>query len=208
MRKWWIMAILIGALMGLQACAPKSQDACGFQQNVYGERISWKKNMPITFKIHESVPKEYWGAVERAAQTWNKKAGKTLIQISKNPVSGLAAERDRSNIISFAPQWDSKKDTEQAKTIVHWIGDQIQEADIKVNASHRQDGTSSFAFYWENESSEPAVNIEALILHEMGHALGMKHNDVGVSVMATYLANNLDRTQLSSADSTNLQCEY
>ncbi|MNL56538.1 Matrixin [compost metagenome] len=90
--------------------------------------------------------------------------------------------------------------SEQARTNLYWIGDQIQEADIRVNAS-------KYSFYW-NGTGGGSVNIEALILHELGHVLGLKHKDNEGSVMATYLANGSDRTALAPADTTNLQCEY
>lgn len=208
MRKWIVLPFILMGLIALQACAPKAQNDCGFQQNVYGERISWKGRVPVTFFVHSSVPSNYLGAIEQAAQTWNDRAGKTVIEISHQPHTGGADGRDRANVISFAETWDKQKQSEQAKTIVHWIGDQIQEADIKVNASRSENGDTTHLYYWNETVSEPSVNLEALVLHEMGHALGLKHNDKGSSVMATYLANNSDRTELSSKDTMNLQCEY
>lgn len=57
-------------------------------------------------------------------------------------------------------------------------------------------------------SNEAPVNIEALILHEMGHVLGLKHKDGSGSVMATYLASGEDRVNVTGVDSTDLKCEY
>lgn len=207
MRKWMLLPLLAAWGLGLQACAPKSQNDCGFVQNVYGERISWKGQVPVVMHLHSSVPASYETAIRDAARTWNSRAGKTLIEISSRRVSGVPDGRDRMNVISFASSWDPSKLAEQAKTTVHWVGDQIQEADVKVNAS-KVDGESVFSFYYDQAPTEPSVNMEALTLHEFGHVIGLKHDDKGKSVMATYLANNSDRTQLSSSDEANLQCEY
>jgi predicted Zn-dependent protease len=48
------------------------------------------------------------------------------------------------------------------------------------------------------------------LLHEMGHVLGLKHNDdkTASSVMQTYLRSGDDRTEPSSVDTTDLKCEY
>lgn len=208
MKKWWILAAAAAALIGLQACAPKAQDECGFVQNVYGERISWKTQYPVVMKIHSSVPDDYVGAIKSAAATWNEAAGKTLIQIDDGKTDGTAVARDHVNVISFSSSWESDKLSEQAKTSVHWVGDQIQEADIKVNASASNGGQALYSFYWAGTPNGHGVNIEALVLHEMGHVLGLKHRDSGGSVMATYLASNADRVNLAKVDKDSLMCEY
>ena len=64
----------------LQACGPKfkSQPDCGFQKNIYGERISWKDRIPIRVQIHSSFPAEYLSTLESAMKTWENSAGKKL----------------------------------------------------------------------------------------------------------------------------------
>ena len=97
--------------------------------------------------------------------------------------------------------------SEQARTSVYWVGDQIQEADIRINAS-KANNYSVFNFYWGQSSGQDAVNIEALVLHEMGHVLGLKHKETGSSVMATYLPNHTDRVNPAQTDLDSLKCEY
>ncbi len=200
---------------GLQACAPKPQDDCGFVQNVYGERISWKGEIPITMYLHESVPQEYVGAIEAAAATWRDATGKSLINVITNQrVSGpINPQKDGRNIIYFFNAWEPDKKSEQARTSIYWIGDQIKEADMRINAAKDANGTSYFNYYWNQPGNASmatanAVNIEALVIHEMGHVLGLKHKDINNSVMATYLANNTDRVNIPETDRSALQCEY
>lgn len=209
MRFIALAMIVLLSSAGFLGCAPKAQNDCGFVQNVYGERISWKGQLPVVMKLHQSFPLAYESALRSAMETWNRRAGETLFVLdSKNIVNTAAVARDRSNVVSFSSTWESDKLSEQARTSVHWVGDQIQEADIKINASPRPNSTAQlFNFYW-GDRVEPAINIEALFLHELGHVLGLRHKDQGHSVMATYLANNDDRIDLASTDESSLRCEY
>jgi hypothetical protein len=202
MNKWLGVIMLLSSMLTLQACAPKAQDDCGFVQNVYGERISWKGSVPVTMRIHSSVPDAYIPAIVAAAETWNRTAGKTVLKIDTTKDTGaLEPRKDGQNIIYMLNTWEANKTTEQARTSVYWVGDVIQEADIRIN-------DKNFNFYTSEVGSHSDVSIEALILHELGHVLGLKHKDTSGSVMATYLANGVDRTALAETDTTSLQCEY
>lgn len=202
MKKWLGVVLLLSSMMTLQACAPKSQDDCGFVQNVYGERISWKGAVPVTIKIHASVPEEYVASIVAAAESWDRTAGKRIFNIVTSPrVTGpVTPHKDGENVIYFLDTWEANKASEQARTSVYWVGDAIQEADIRLN-------NKNFDFY-ASGAPHNGVNMEALVLHELGHVLGLKHKDTGGSVMATYLANGVDRTSVSDTDTSSLQCEY
>jgi hypothetical protein len=214
---WKYLAFLVVPLfaLGLQSCAPKPQDDCGYVPNVYGERISWKGSVPVTIYLHESVPAEYIPAIEAAALAWQDAAGKKLFNIVTNQrVTGaINPQKDGRNVIYYFDTWEADKRSEQARTSIFWIGDQIKEADMRINAAKDEAGKAFFKYYWNQPgvvttSSVGAVNIEALVIHELGHVLGLKHKDKDSSVMATYLANNTDRTNISETDKSALQCEY
>jgi hypothetical protein len=208
------MLCMLGAV---SSCSPKSQPDCGFVHNVYGQRISWKKNLPVAVTISASIPAELKSAIYRAAATWEKKLGQKAFALTEEitaqkTVSNLQPGRDKKNGIYFLENWESDKTSEQGRTSVYWAGDEIQEADIRINAA-------DFAYYNENQNALVRIGInaqkssvgysfEALILHEMGHFLGLKHHEENGSVMATYLAAATDRTELSGVDSENVQCEY
>lgn len=208
MLKYLSFVILPVIAFAIQACAPKAQEDCGFVQNVYGERVSWKAQTPVTFYLHESVPQEYVGAIEAAANVWNDAIGRRVLNIVTNQrVSGpINPQRDDKNVIYYFSTWEADKRSEQARTSIYSIGDQIKEADMRLNALN-------FKYYWNQPGmasvgAANAVNIEALVIHELGHALGLKHKDVNSSVMATYLANNTDRVRIADTDRAALQCEY
>lgn len=189
------------ALMLLVGCSePKRQDSCGFVQNVYGERVSWKGATQVRFTLHNNVPAEFEIAFRKAATTWNQAIGRDLISIDSHRVGSNSPGRDGFNVIYYLSSWEADKASEQARTSLYWVGDQIQEADIRINAQN-------YTFY--GLSSVPgSVSMESLALHEIGHVLGLKHNDSLPSVMATYLRTNQERNQLQESDSVNLNCEY
>lgn len=195
--------LLLYVALVVSSCAkPKAQSDCGFVKNVYGERVSWKNEVPIKMYLHSSIPSQYEASLRAAAETWNRAYGRTLIQIEQQRIQGAGPGRDNLNVIYLLNTWEADRASEQARTSLYWVGDQIQEADIRINALNYQ-------FYTSQPSQlSTGVNFEALLLHELGHVIGLRHNDASPSVMATYLKSNQDRTQLQGADLASLQCEY
>lgn len=202
--------------MGLiSSCSPKPQQDCGFVQNIYGQRISWKTNSTIKLLLHSNVPNELKPAIHRAAKTWEDQIGRKVFEIVEDSGAlGETPSRDQKNAIYFLSKWESDRKSEQGRTSVYWAGDQIQEADIRINAYdfsyYDQNPQQLIGSYGSNQSSQTArigYSFEALILHEMGHFLGLKHRE-GETVMATYLAAFTDRVQLGSIDQSSISCEY
>ncbi len=200
----------------LSACAPQKQDDCGFVQNVYGQRISWKGKKLVKVVIHQSVPTEIRPAIYRAAATWEVQAGRKVFEISEDSsILSATPTRDQKNGIYFLKNWESDKVSEQGRTTVSWAGDEIVEADIRVNAAN-------FSFYDKNPKAlvgsfgvgqnqneiTEGYSFEALILHELGHLLGLKHREDSGTVMATHLGAFSNRTQLAASDQSAIRCEY
>lgn len=208
---------LVGLLLlaMLSACSPKPQNDCGFVQNIYGQRISWKSENPIRLYIDSSVPRELRPAIYRAASTWEQRIGRKVFDISEES-TGLnhLASRDGKNAIYFLSEWESNKTSEQGRTSVYWVGDQIQEADIRINAfdfsyydQNPQQLVGSYALKKLGHAATDGYSFEALMLHEMGHFLGLKHRE-GDSVMATHLAAYDNRVRLAASDINDVTCEY
>lgn len=184
------------------ATKPKEQASCNFVQNIYNERISWKKNLPIHLQIHESVPPEFYSSIESALKDWEQALNKNLFVIDNYSAKGpLDPRQDGANVIYWMNQWESGRKTEQARTLVYWLGNTIKEADIRINAR-------DFSYYVSNAKSTRDVHLESLLVHEFGHLLGLKHNDAANSVMATSLAALTVRTQIPQQDQESMRCEY
>lgn len=208
-----VLGFLTGSVLALSACAPQkflsalnpqysSQEACGFVQNVYGERISWKGKLPIQLQIHESVPAEYYPAIEETLRNWEAATGRKLFEVVSWGARGPNQPRqDGTNMIYLLNTWEDGKSQEQARTSVYWVGDQIREADIRLNAK-------DFDFYVDQTDNGRAVHMASLLIHEFGHVLGLKHQDQVPSVMGTYLASHTVRSSISEADLAAVRCEY
>jgi predicted Zn-dependent protease len=97
--------------------------------------------------------------------------------------------------------WEADKPSEQARTSIYWAGNTIQEADLRIN-------NKNFSFYIDSPAKDTDVQLTSLLVHELGHVLGLKHNDQEPSVMATYLAMHTIRKDLSAQDLTSIECEY
>lgn len=199
----------------LSSCSPKPQNECGFVQNIYGQRISWKTKSPIKLYINSSIPAGLRPAIYRAAATWETQLGRKVFEISEDSTQANAfPSRDQKNAIYFLKDWESDKLSEQGRTSVYWAGDEIQEADIRINAAdfsyydqNPQLLTGSARLVSQGRTATDGYSFEALVLHEMGHFLGLKHRE-GSSVMATHLAAFANRTQLAGPDQQAISCEY
>lgn len=196
-------ALLLLFLIGLEGCGPniKEEAECGFVQNAYGQRVSWNDSAPVGLYLHESFPAAMIPGLEKAIAHWSQVLGRPAFRIIQNGYQSPGPRQDGVNVIYWMNTWEANKRTEQARTSVYWVGDQIREADIKIN-------DHNFDMYLDTPRSPLDVHFESLMLHELGHVLGLKHKDDSQSVMSTYLASSVVRTQISKADQENLKCEY
>ena len=204
-----ILGILVG-LMLIQACGKTlpEQESCNFVRNSQLQRVSWAANTPVEIFLDSSVPAIYHDTVAAAIDVWNERGKEELgvnelirLRLGSNPGSDSPG-RDGVSKIYFMNTWDSNKSTEQARTTVYWAGSTIYEADIRVNQLN-------FDFFIsEIDRSYTAVHLESLLIHELGHVLGLAHNESHTSVMQTALANGRIRNDVGEADLSSLKCEY
>lgn len=195
---------MAGVILGLFACAPtpKAEDACNFVQNVYGQRISWKDQVPIPLLVHVDFPKQYLPALDQAIKVWETAVGHKLFTIVNTSYrDNSSPAKDGKSVVYWLKTWEADKPSEQARTSIYWVGDQIREADLRVNAKN-------FSYYIDAPQNSQGVHLESLLIHELGHVLGLKHNDGEESVMATYLAAHTKRETLSTGDNQAMTCEY
>ena len=205
MKRLASVFIVLAVALILQACGRQlsPESSCNFVQNSQKQRVSWKNGLARMY-IHESVPREYFEAIYRAAEVWNQQIGREVISIEAVVGGSGVSAQDGYNIIYYMKTWDEAKASEQARTTIYWSGDRIYEADVRINGSGNY---HLFAAGPELESGK--VDMESLIIHEFGHVLGLAHtNGAQESVMQAFLSSGIDRREVTEFDDSSLSCEY
>jgi hypothetical protein len=171
-------------------------------QDTYGRRVAWKGPLPVQILMATDWPVEYETSATRAAQAWNQAAGREIISVLR-PLKAVASlpTVDQRNGLYYFTQWPDSSSSFQALTKLLFAGDSAVDADIRINAHN-------FAFFDTIASGDLQVHMESLLIHEMGHLLGLKHFMNPPTVMAPSLAANFVRTQISESDKESLHCEY
>lgn len=201
-----IVALAVALTAGMQACSRKvpPQDACNFVQNPELQRVSWKGRLPVKLLIHNSVPPEAYAAIDRAVAEYNEELGrgKEIYKVVARGVEGsLNPQKDGASMLYWFKTWDVNKPTEQARTTIYWSGVQIFESDIRINALN-------FDYNLTDSTTFSELDLQSLLVHELGHGLGLAHNGVRGSVMNFSLDEGQDRRKLGVVDLSSLHCEY
>lgn len=202
-RKLLALALLVAIGVGLQACGqhPQPEEGCNFVQNGEQQRVSWGSQTPVVLYVDERVPNEYLNAIVAAAKVWNVKIGREVLKIIPGATTNGVPAQDGRNVIYYLGDWERDKSNEQARTTVYWSGDRIYEADIRINAR-------DFHFFSDDQLIAGRVDMESLLVHELGHVLGLGHTETAESVMVRSLPSATKRRELSAADVKSIRCEY
>jgi hypothetical protein len=200
-----LLSVVVIALL-MQACSRPlpPQESCNFVQNPELQRVSWKGHIPVKLYLHESVPREAYDAIDRAIATYNDDfgGGRELFKIMARGVDGdLNPHKDGYSMIYWFKTWDAGRPTEQARTTIFWSGNEVFEADMRINGKN-------FKYNYGEDSNFSDVDLDSLLVHELGHVLGLAHNPLKGSAMNATLDEGQVRRKLGTTDMTSLKCEY
>lgn len=171
----------------LISCQTKNIDSCGFNKDITGDRIS-HKTRPIQMYIHDSVPLVYRDLVIEAANLWKDSREQNIIIIPDTLLTGpITGQMDGKNVIYFIDTRILKGSRNLGYASVFSRGSYIVESDIYINLTE-----------------DPEL-FKRVLVHEMGHALGLNHIDDADSIMSTIMGDINSPTEL---DINNIRCEY
>ncbi len=184
------------------------QPSCNFVENSRSQRISWGANLPVVMYIDQSVPPSYYDAIRAAMNEWNQSMGRQVLELGGVSQDSTGPTRDNRNVIYFMKDWELNRTFEQARTTVYWADEQISEADIRVN-------TRDFTYSGSPIPVVGQVDFQSLMVHEMGHVLGLAHTSVSGSVMVKTLPaaqgrlpSDILRRKVGEYDLRSISCEY
>lgn len=193
------------------ACNPKEaknpdpEEACFFQQNAFQQRVSWGAQ-PVVMYADITLTPDQVISVQKAINIWNDSfrtslSGKDIFAFGGQLKEPRGWFEDRLNVISKTDVWQGKA-LEQAETLLNWDGSQATEADIRINGNLK--------FSDDDTVAGDEVDMVALIVHELGHVLGLGHiSTTEYTVMAPKLAyGNGKRRTIGDIDVDALRCEY
>jgi hypothetical protein len=165
------------------------------------QRVSWKTNLPVKLYISNSVPQEFRETIRFAAAQWNHIIDKEAIMVMDSDAVPANPAQEGINAVYWQTTWDTNRRDEQARTTIHWRGDLINEADILVNAQDH-------LFSPFNQLEADKIDFASLMVHEMGHLLGLQHIQGVNSVMNPTLALDIQRFTPYDVDVQSVKCEY
>lgn len=173
----------------------KKQEKCGFLQDQYEERVT--ADLPIELYISDAVPEKYYNSIQLAINTWSIPLSKWAFQIVDYKYHSVKNHQDGKNVLYiFYDHWNSNM-TYSGVINRYSYGNKMTESDIILNG---------FIYNFSLDPAEEEMDFESVLLHELGHALGLDHTPG--TVMDAHLSTGTIRRDLTQIDIDNIRCGY
>lgn len=144
-----------------------------------------RQHLPVSFYVDQnSISNEIYEEIELAAEDWNKASNQTLIVINGFTDKAPIAPDGRNVIVISALEYRVNGTTRN-----YYVNDKIVDSDIILSSFNRTDR-------------------ESVLVHEMGHSLGLEHNESTDSVMQPSMSSQQIRRTPSEEDISAINCLY
>lgn len=169
------VAITVTFLLTLGSSSPLAYLKLGAMLNGRVIDATWKQQ-PIGYFISERPGNgvtafELLGAVERATATWSRVESANVRFAFQGMTTALAEGIDARTTFGFVDRPDLDRVLGATSFLIDTASGAIAEADIFFN--------SRFAFSVSPNGQPDRVDLESIVLHELGHLLGLGHSAIG-----------------------------
>lgn len=151
-----------------------------------GQSVRWTI-FPIKLVIQPGFPERLRPAIYQAAAKWNNAMGSTYFIVSKSLSKKESGLGDHQNTIYW--KQGSGRTDENGSTELNFYRNHITEADIYIDGRSTDD-------------------LESVLIHEMGHVLGLEHSHDKTSIMYESLRDGEIRRNISQQEVSSIQCVY
>lgn len=162
--------MFLSVAMGLAFAAPEDQVIL----NSSGEFLHWAQDS-VPFRVNplnleEIDTDSVITAVDGAALAWSG-ASDVYLELARAGDTASMGGLDEESVLYFNDDWPSSPDLLALTS--SWSDEEgvIVEFDLAINTKHHD---------WSTEGKEGTFDLQNTLAHEMGHAIGIDHDDQNV----------------------------